>query len=87
MEELKARGAMNHKPRKPRQSSYPTYAGQGIKPSFLNTPIGKRTYIAGVISILKMNISCHYTPHPINYDMTIKSTPGLLPFVTCWSVA
>ena len=27
-------------------------------------------------------IACHYTPPPRNYDLTIKSTPGFVPFVT-----
>ena len=32
-------------------------------------------------------IACHYTHPPRNYDLTIKSNPGFVPFITGWSVA
>jgi hypothetical protein len=36
----------------------------------------------GGIEILRMNIACHYTRPPRNYDLRIKSSLGCVPFVT-----
>jgi hypothetical protein len=38
--------------------------------------------ILGNTSIRKLNIACHYTRSPRNYDLTIESTPGFVPCVT-----
>jgi hypothetical protein len=36
----------------------------------------------GSIGILEINMACHYTPNPINYDVRNKSIPELVPVVT-----
>ena len=44
-----------------------------MESSSLNTVIGKRTSIAGVISIPRMNIACHFLHFAQTEDIGLKS--------------